>query len=131
MTILCVVILAVASCAGVDILLKALLAAAARKKTSFRAAALAALQRILQALSKPSESGLQQGTPPSAGVPCDGAAVWQVVSRPLVEALQQHMTASSTPPVPASSSSSAAAVAGGEGESGSEVKPLPLAEVCK
>lgn len=101
------------SCTGLPVLLQGLLSAAARKKTSYRTAALAALQQVLDALP-----------PLMAAVAVDGASVWQVVSPPMLQALQQQLEAASKPPA----SAAAAAEGGGVEE---EVKPLPLVEACK
>jgi hypothetical protein len=108
---------------GLAVIVNGLLAAAARKKTVFRTAALAALQKLLDALA----------AAPSAAAPeVDAAAVWQLLSGPMLEALQQHLTAASTPapssaPAPGDGGAAAAAAA----EAADEVKPLPLVEVCK
>ncbi|WIA23756.1 hypothetical protein OEZ85_000433 [Tetradesmus obliquus] len=103
---------------GVDVLLGGLLSAAARKKTSYRAAALAAMQKVLVALLP-----LTRATTTPAVV--DGGAVWGSVSPPLLDALQQHLTAASAP-APAAKAEAAA----GAAEPADEVKPLPLPETC-
>jgi hypothetical protein len=102
-------------------LLQGLLAAAARKKTTFRTAALAALQQLLDALPPLTKA------PPAAtgkGAVVDRGAVWEVVSPPMLQALQQQLAAASKIPA------TAAAPGAGEGVE-DEVKPLPLVEVCK
>lgn len=100
-------------CTGLPVLLQGLLSAAARKKTAYRTAALAALQQVLDALP-----------PLLAAGTVDGVSVWQVVSPPMLQALQQQLEAASTPPA-------AAAAAEGGGVVDEEVKPLPLVEACK
>jgi hypothetical protein len=110
--------------AGIAVLLDGLLAAAARKKSSYRAAALAALQKVL--------SALQPLTRTSAGTAVvDGSIVWSTVSAPLLEALQQHLASASTP-LPAAKEQSAGDGSGAGGaEQSDEVKPLPLPETCR
>lgn len=103
-----------AFCTGLPVLLQGLLSAAARKKTAYRTAALAALQQVLDALP-----------PLMAAGAVDGVSVWQVVSPPMLQALQQQLEAASKPPA------AAAAAAEGGGSVEEELKPLPLVEVCK
>jgi hypothetical protein len=116
------------------VLLQGLLAAASRKKTAYRTAALAALQKLLDALPPLTAAG---GAAGSSACALQGDAVWQAVSGPMLEALQQHLTAASTPAAAAASaagdSGSASAASGSAAGAASEddVKPLPLAEACR
>jgi hypothetical protein len=98
-----------------------LLSAAARKKSTYRSAALAALHKVLVAL-QPRASTTSQ---PSA---VDGSAVWGTVAPPLLEALQQQLAAASTAPAAASANGDKGAASA---DASDEVKPLPLSETCR
>jgi hypothetical protein len=102
------------------VLLNGLLAAAARKKTSYRAAALAAMQKVLAALPTLTSSAATRGV-------IDGSAVWGTVSPPLLEALQQQLDALTAP----SSTAAEGAAGAGSADPSEEPKPLPLLETCR
>lgn len=101
-------------------LLNGLLAAAGRKKVLYRSAALASLQKVLEAYRGPA-------------VRADGQAVWEVVSPTLLGALQQQLEAASKQPDrPASAPQNGLAATTGPGDTENEaVKPLPLSETCR
>jgi hypothetical protein len=100
------------------VLLGGLLSAAARKKSTYRSAALAALQKVLVAVQP-------RASTPSLPSAVDGSAVWGTVAPPLLEALQQQLNTASTPAV-------VVGVKGaGVADAGDEVKPLPLSETCR
>lgn len=115
---------------GAAVLLKGLLSASSRKKTTYRSAALAALQQLLDALGGASGSSSPLST-------VDGKEVWGTVSPALIEALQQQLAAVTKQPQQAPSqdkrSAGSTAAAGGalEQQPGDEVKPLPLIETCR
>jgi hypothetical protein len=112
-------------------------AAAARKKTLYRAAALAALQKLLAAmeLQPGGPSGTSQkvdssenssnSTAAAAAAAAAAEIVWRVASAPLLDALQQHVTAATSTPAAAEKGAEGADVAGS-----GEDKPAPLAETC-
>ena len=101
-------------------LLKGLLGAAARKKSSYRVGALASLQKVLEALHRPS-------------VACDGQTVWEAVSPTLLGALEQQVEAASKQPDrPASVMEDGTGASADKGDNvNEEVKPLPLSETCR
>eukprot|EP00878_Enallax_costatus_P009355 GHUV01009777.1.p1 GENE.GHUV01009777.1~~GHUV01009777.1.p1 ORF type:complete len:703 (+),score=264.85 GHUV01009777.1:111-2219(+) len=104
---------------GTAVLLKGLLAAAGRQKSSYRAAALASLQKVLEALQR-------------LGGLADGQAVWAVVSPTLLAALQRQLEAASKQPdKPASAVENGTGATARQGDNANEeVKPLPLSETC-
>lgn len=121
-----VVVGAAASTVGIPGLLSGLLSAAARKKTVYRIAALAALHKVLsslQPLARPHQV-------PSESVAVDGDVVWAIVFPPLLEALQQHLAAATAHPQLAVAGAEARA-AEVEGAEGVETKPWPLVEACR
>ncbi|KAF6252864.1 armadillo-type protein [Scenedesmus sp. NREL 46B-D3] len=102
---------------GTAVLLSGMLSAAARKKSSYRIAALAAMQKVLAAMQPLTSTA----TVPAA---VDGSAVWGTVSPPLLQALQQQLAAASAPAQASGDTGAGAA------DPYDEVKPLPLAETC-
>ena len=109
---------ALAADPGVPQLVAALLAAAGRRKTVYRAAALRALKQLLDAL----------GDAAAKGAPVTGAdAAYAEVAPPLLAAVEAHVTAPPAKPAGSGGNGSSTSERAGEGDDGLP-PPMPLAE---
>jgi hypothetical protein len=112
---------ALAADPGVPRLVAALMSAAGRRKAGYRAAALAALRRLLEALGDAADKGA-----PIAG----SEGVYAEVAPPLLAAVRAHATAPPPAAKPASSGESGGGGDEGGGDEGADrpPPPMPLAE---
>ncbi|GBF95386.1 hypothetical protein Rsub_07814 [Raphidocelis subcapitata] len=110
---------ALAADPGIAHIVSALLSAAGRRRTAYRSAALAALQKLLTALGDSADKG---EAVPGAG------EVYAAVSQPLLEAVMRHATEPPAQAKPAALAGSAAASEPAAADEDGPPPPLPLAE---